>query len=89
MSINVIETHLKRWNGFLTRLQPCMDTIYELAGYREEYKSANVLKREVQAMVQWLEDIVCTALIDPLDVVSAFKKGQLLYQDEMRDNGIM
>ncbi|TEB09263.1 hypothetical protein FA13DRAFT_1806694 [Coprinellus micaceus] len=89
MSINVIETHLKRWNEFLTRLQPCMDAIYELAGYGEEYKSANVLKREIQVMVQWLEDIICTALVNPLDVVCAYKKGELLYQDEMRDNGNM
>ncbi|TEB33842.1 hypothetical protein FA13DRAFT_1708038 [Coprinellus micaceus] len=77
MSINVIETHLKRWNEFLTRLQPCMDAIYELAGYGEEYKSANVLKREIQVMVQWLEDIICTALVNPLDVVCAYKKGEL------------
>ena len=89
MAVNIIETHLERWNEFLTRLQPCMDAIYKLAGYGEEYTSTNVLKKEVQSMVQWLEDILCTALIDPFDVVRAFKKGELLYQDEMRDHGIM
>jgi hypothetical protein len=58
----------------------CEAQILQLAGVGTEYEQVASVARCISDLIKWLEEILCTAMVDTEELFMAHKKQSLMYQ---------
>ncbi|KAJ2935983.1 hypothetical protein H1R20_g1111, partial [Candolleomyces eurysporus] len=61
-------------------LEKYQGMVEEIAGFSEEWKEIEGTVARVREVVRWLDSVLCTAMVDPADLVNRFRAKQLEFQ---------
>jgi hypothetical protein len=75
-----INEALAKLAGLQTSISNCEAEVLQLAGIGESLQHVTDIRRCVDEVVRWLEDLLCWALIGAEDLLTAHKQQSLLYQ---------
>ncbi|PBK63606.1 hypothetical protein ARMSODRAFT_1023807 [Armillaria solidipes] len=79
--LEYLNDDLARLNGLLHRTSRLMTDIYHEEGCTERWRRTDALDREVKAVVDMVQDLVCSAMLSVDSLKAVFDEGSLTYQN--------
>jgi hypothetical protein len=78
--LSMVEDAITELDGLRTSVVQCGDGILQTEGHGTQYIYLDNIQKEVQAVIQMLEEVLCEGMAEPLGLLLAHRNRSLMYQ---------